>query len=240
MSLYPRIHALLLAPLFLCALPFDSAQAQNTPAAQTGTRLNLDVAVRSKVANDEMQATFAVEKDGTDLGKVNEQVLQMLNAALDDIKKSPTIRGRLDSVYTNPNYNAQGKPTGWRVRGEVSMRSLDFPAMANLTGQLASRLQMAGIQFTLSDTARQKAEKQLLNEAASAFKLKATNATAAFGFTKYRLVELNLGNSSNVIVRPMAANVRGKLGDASAMNAAPVEGGDSEVILTVSGFIEMQ
>ncbi len=226
---------LLFVPIMFCAVPNDSAFAQSP----SGTRLNLDVSVRTKVANDEMLVTFAVERDGVDLAKINEQVLQSLNAALDDVKKTPQIRGKLESVYTNPNYTAQGKQSGWRVRGEISVRSKDLPATANLTGQMAQKLQLTNIQFMLSDEARAGAEKQLLNQAAKAFKAKALDGTSAFGFSKHRLLELNLGSNTNVVVRPMA-NARGKLSESMSASAAPVEGGDSEVILSVSGSIEMQ
>ncbi len=232
------ILKLFLVPLAIWFMP-DNAAAQAPLTSQTGTRLNLDVSVKAKVANDEMLVTFAVEKDGSDLAKVNEQVLQALNAALDDIKKVPNIRGRLESIYTSPSYLQNGKQSGWRVRGELSMRSQDLPAMATLTGQLSQKLQLNGIQFMLSDTARRATEKKLLNEAAQSFKGKAVDATAAFGFSKHRLLELNLGNNTNMVIRPMAANVRGKL-EMSAASSAPIEGGDSEVVLTVSGSIEMQ
>jgi predicted secreted protein len=227
---------LFFVPIVLWAAPYDQAFAQSI----LGTRLNLDVSVRTKVPNDEMLVTFAVERDGVDLAKINEQVLQALNAALDEVKKVPQIRGKLESVYTNPNYTAQGKQSGWRVRGEISVRSKDLPATANLTGQMGQKLQLTNIQFMLSDDARSNTEKQLLNQAAKAFKTKAADATSAFGFSKHRLLELNLGNNTNIVVRPMAANARGKVMDSMSVSSAPVEGGDSEVILSVSGSIEMQ
>jgi predicted secreted protein len=220
---------------------FSLLMTPSLSAAQVAaaTKLNLDVVVKTKVANDEMLATFAIERDGTDLAKINEQVLAGLNAALDEVKKLPKIRGRLESVYTNANFTPQGKPNGWRVRGEISMRSKDLPALAGLTGQMAQKLQLSGIQFMLSDEARLAAEKQLLSEAARTFKTKAADATSAFGFTKHRMVELDLGNNSNMVVRPMS-RTRAKLDQSMSISSAPVEGGDSEVLLSVSGTIEMQ
>jgi predicted secreted protein len=220
---------------------FSLSITPSLSVAQTasGTKLNLDVVVKSKIANDEMLVTFVIERDGTDLAKINEQVLAGLNAALEEVKKSPKIRGRLESVYTNANFTPQGKPNGWRVRGEISMRSKDLPALANLTGQMAQKLQLSGIQFMLSDEARLAAEKQLLAEAARAFKTKAADATSAFGFTKHKMIELDLGNNTNMVVRPMS-RARGKLDQSMSMSSAPTEGGDSEVMLSVSGTIEMQ
>jgi predicted secreted protein len=216
--------------------------------AQTATKegpptLTLEAQAKSLVANDEMQVIFAVERDGNDLSAMNQTVLQALAAAISDAKKVEGVRARMGTVQTNPNWTAQGKPNGWRVRGEVSLSlqnsSQNFASLGNLAGQLAQRLQLSGINFKLSDDARTAAEKQLIKNAAGAFRAKAQDAASALGYKSFDIKEVNLNNGNNVIIRqaPMMKAMR-----SDSMSAAPVpsEGGDSEVTVTFSGTVNLK
>jgi predicted secreted protein len=212
--------------------------------AQTLTKdspptLTLDAQAKALVANDEMQVIFAVERDGNDLSAMNQTVLQALAAAISDAKKVEGVRARMGTVQTNPNWTPQGKPNGWRVRGEVSLSlqnsSQNFASLGNLAGQLAQKLQLSGINFKLSDDARTAAEKQLIKNAAGAFRAKAQDAASALGYKSFDIKEVNLNNGNNVVIRqaPMMKAMR---------SAAPVpsEGSDSEVTVTFSGTVNLK
>jgi predicted secreted protein len=234
--------------LRLIILLLGTSISINSANAQTATKdgpptLTLDAQAKSLVANDEMQVIFAVERDGNDLSAMNQTVLQALAAAISDAKKVEGVRARMGTVQTNPNWTPQGKPNGWRVRGEVSLSlqnsSQNFASLGNLAGQLAQKLQLSGINFKLSDDARTAAEKQLIKNAAGAFRAKAQDAASALGFKSFDIKELNLNNGNNVIVRqaPMMKAMR-----SDSMSAAPVpsEGGDSEVTVTFSGTVNLK
>jgi predicted secreted protein len=217
----------------------NNANAQ--PATKDGPpTLTLDAQAKSLVANDEMQVIFAVERDGNDLSSMNQTVLQALAAAISDAKKVEGVRARMGTVQTNPNWTPQGKPNGWRVRGEVSLSlqnsSQNFASLGNLAGQLAQKLQLSGINFKLSDDARTAAEKQLIKNAAGAFRAKAQDAASALGYKSFDIKDVNLNNGNNIIIRqaPMMKAMR-----SDSMSAAPVpsEGGDSEVTVTFSGTV---
>jgi predicted secreted protein len=216
--------------------------------AQTLTKdspptLTLDAQAKALVANDEMQVIFAVERDGNDLSAMNQTVLQALAAAISDAKKVEGVRARMGTVQTNPNWTPQGKPNGWRVRGEVSLSlqnsSQNFASLGNLAGQLAQKLQLSGINFKLSDDARTAAEKQLIKNAAGAFRAKAQDAASALGYKSFDIKEVNLNNGNNVVIRqaPMMKAMR-----SDSMSAAPVpsEGSDSEVTVTFSGTVNLK
>jgi predicted secreted protein len=230
---------LYLATLLLIAF---NTNAQTT-SKEVPPTLTLEAQAKSLVANDEMQVVFAVERDGNDLTAMNQTVLQALAAAINDAKKVDGVRARMGTVQTNPNWTPQGKPNGWRVRGEVSLSlqnsSQNFASLGNLAGQLAQKLQLSGINFKLSDDARTTAEKQLIKSAAGAFRAKAQEATAALGFRSFDIKEVNLNNGNNVVIRqaPMMKAMR-----SDSMNSAPVpsEGGDSEVTVTFSGTVNLK
>jgi predicted secreted protein len=225
-------------------LVVSTASAYAQTAIKDGPpTLTLDAQAKSLVANDEMQVIFAVERDGNDLSAMNQTVLQALAAAISEAKKVDGVRARMGTVQTNPNWTPQGKPNGWRVRGEVSLSlqnsSQNFASLGNLAGQLAQKLQLSGINFKLSDDARTTAEKQLIKNAAAAFRAKAQDAASALGYKSFELKEVNLNNGNNIIIRqaPMMKAMR-----SDSMSAAPVpsEGGDSEVTVTFSGTVNLK
>lgn len=228
--------------LIFLLLGVAAANAQTATKDSTPT-LTVDAQAKSLVANDEMQVIFAVERDGNDLSAMNQSVLQALAAAISDAKKVEGVRARMGTVQTNPNWTPQGKPNGWRVRGEVSLSlqnsSQNFASLGNLAGQLAQKLQLSGINFKLSDDARNAAEKQLIKNAAGAFRAKAQDAASALGYKSFDIKEVNLHNGNNVIIRqaPMMKAMR-----SDSMSAAPVpsEGGDSEVTVTFSGTVNLR
>ena len=123
------------------------------------------------------------------------------------------------------------------MRGEVVLESRELPALSRLAGKLAERMQLGGVSFRLSDERRKLEERRLLKQAADAFAARARDAAAAFGFSDYRLRGLTLGGSAPIPPpRPMAMR-------AATMEAAatvPAEGGDSEVVVTVWGVVELQ
>jgi predicted secreted protein len=225
---------------FLLGTHCVSAQTISKESLPT---LALDAQAKLLVANDEMQVIFAVERDGNDLSAMNQTVLQALAAAISDAKKVDGVRARMGTVQTNPNWTPQGKPNGWRVRGEVSLSlqnsSQNFASLGNLAGQLAQKLQLSAINFRLSDEARTVAEKQLIKNAAGAFRAKAQDAALALGYKSFDIREVNLNNGNNIIVRqaPMMKAMR-----SDSMSSAPVpsEGGDSEVTVTFSGTVNLK
>jgi predicted secreted protein len=228
--------------LLVLLLSVATANAQTAPKDGPPT-LTLDAQAKSLVANDEMQVIFAIEREGNDLSSMNQTVLQALAAAINDAKKVEGVRARMGTVQTNPNWTPQGKPNGWRVRGEVSLSlqnsSQNFSSLGNLAGQLAQKLQLSGINFKLSDDARTAAEKQLIKNAAGAFRAKAQDAASALGYKSFDIKEVNLNNGNNIIVRqaPMMKAMR-----SDSISAAPVpsEGGDSEVTVTFSGTVNLK
>jgi predicted secreted protein len=223
----------------LVTSPLLNAQALKDVAPT----LALDAQAKSLVANDEMQVILAIERDGSDLSAMNQAVLQALASAISDAKKVDGVRARMGTVQTNPNWTAQGKSNGWRVRGEVSLSlqnsAQNFVSLGNLAGQLSQKLQLSGINFKLSDDARTAAEKQLIKNAAAAFRAKAQDAASALGFKTFDIKELNLNNGNNIIIRqaPMMKTMR-----SDSMSSAPVpsEGGDSEVTVTFSGTVNLK
>jgi predicted secreted protein len=225
-------HASLSRLLFaaLVASASYSSHAQSKDASLP--TLTLDAQSKAVVANDEMQVAFAFEREGTDLGAMNQAVLQALSSAIADAKKVEGVKARMGSVQTNPS--------GGKVRGEVSFTSQNFTALGNLSGQLSQKLQFSGVSFKLSDEAKTTAERQLIRSAANAFRGKAQEAAVALGFKAFEMKDINLNNAGNTIVRPVQMMRAMRSDSMSASAPVPAEGGESEVIVTFSGTVNLK
>ena len=203
--------------------------------AQAGPTVTLSADARGRVANDEMVVTLAVERDGADPGAANEGVVKALNDAIERAKKVPGVQARVGSLATHPTFNDKGKPAGYRVRGEVVLESRNFSELAALSGSLAQRMLLAGVAFRASSGLRDQEEKRLLQEAANAFRARSRAIATAFGMNDSDIREVSVGSRSGGGPRPMAVSE-------AAMRASPLptEGGDSEVVVSVNGKIELK
>jgi predicted secreted protein len=209
-------------------------------AQAVGTAVHLDAQARAAVANDEMVLTLAVERDGPQPGPLNEQVIAALNSALAEARAVEGVRGRLGSVWTQPLTTREGRPQGWRVRGEVVLESARIPALAQLGGRLAERMLLAGVQFRLSPERRRAEEKRLVAEAIGAFRARAADVAAAFGHGGFTVDEATVRTAgSGPPPRPVSM-ARASADAAAAPPPLPAEGGESDVVVTVSGKVTLR
>lgn len=222
----------------VCGVALGLVVAFSAPtAAIAAPTLALEASARAAVPNDEMAITLAVERDGPQPGALNEAVIAQLNGALAEARTVEGVRARLGQVWTQPNFTREGRSQGWRVRGELVIESTRLQPLAQLGGRLAERMLLTGVQFRLSNERRRTEERRLLAEAAQAFRSRAAEAAVAFGFSGYEIKEIALRAGGVPAPRPMP------MARAPAEAAAaplPIEGGDSDVVVTVSGTVELR
>ena len=205
-----------------------------------GPTLQLTHQSMRAVANDEMVVTMAADREGPQVGPLNEAVVSQLNAAIAEARRVDGVQARLGGVSTQPNYTREGKPNGWRVRGEVVLESGRMPALAQLASKLGERLQVSSVQFRLSRERRRAEEQSLLREAAQGFRDKALQTAQAFGYKGYDIRELVLQPGQGSIPRPMMmARNAPDMAAAAPPPPLPDEGGDSDVSVAVSGTVEL-
>ena len=229
-----------LGQVFVGLLMISLAALCSTPSSAAGPGLQLTHQASRSVANDEMVVMMAIERDGPQVGPLNEAVVSQLNAAIAEARKVEGVRARLGGVSTQPNYTREGKLNGWRVRGDVVLESSRMPALAQLAGKLGERLQMSSVQFRLSRERRRSEEQSLLREAAQGFRDKALQTAQAFGYKGYEIKELVLQPGQGAMPRPMMmARSAPDMAAAAPPPPLPDEGGDSEVTVAVSGTVEL-
>ncbi len=137
----------------------------------------------------------------------------------------------------HPNTDRNGRISTWRGRSEVILKSKDFAAVSKLAGELASQMQVQNIAFSLSRETRLAAEQKLADQAVAAFRDKAQATTKLFGYSGYTIREVSLNESGGVM--PMPRMYAAKAMSDSAGAPIPVEGGKSQVTVSVNGSVQM-
>jgi predicted secreted protein len=206
--------------------------------AHAGPTVQLQAFAASELPNDEMVVQLAVDRRGAAPEKLNDEVLHALNLALAKAKTVNGVKARLGSITTQPEWDQQGKRSGWRVRGVLVLEGRDLKATGALAGELSSDLQIAGVSFRLTEAARTREESRLLKEAAAAFNERAKQTAAAFGFSSFELKELNINHAAGEPPRPMQMEMRAA--STASKGFVPTEGGDATVTLTISGSVELK
>lgn len=229
------LHAVLLVCLTLLA-GHAGAQERPTPPADV---LSLDATVTSEIAPDLATIVLAIDREGTDPAALSREVNQALAQALARAREVSAVQAASGGYTTFPRQDNRGKRTGWQLRAELILKSKDFTRLSQLAGQLGSDLQVTSSRFDVSPELRSSEENRLINAAAEAFRNKATAAVKAFGFTGYRIREVQLGAAGQqsgprpVILRAMSR-------EGGADTGLPLESGRVTLSLTVSGSVQMQ
>ncbi|MFF7707050.1 SIMPL domain-containing protein [Pseudomonas sp. NPDC007930] len=231
----PRRCSALLLAAGLAALPLAHADDLHY------NQVSLRAEASREVPQDLMNVTLYTEDQGRDPAELAASISATLNKALGQARAVQGVTVRQGSRHSYPIYDDKGqKITGWRERAELRLESQDFPALSKLTGELLQTLKMGGMAFDIAKNTRADNENALLKDAVVAFKARAQQVTEAMGGSGYKIVSLDLNNSSSA---PMARAPVMMLKAARA-DAAPitpdVEAGTSEVQVSAGGIIEVQ
>lgn len=219
--------------LLLCSAPL---LAQTTTAPATGTLIELSAEANRPTANDLFRATVFSEASNSNSAVLARQVNQQVATALAVTKEYATVKTRTGGTYTSPIYAKNGSSIeSWRMRSEVQLESRDAPALAELLGKLQGTLGVSQINATPAPETAQKAEADATVGAIQAFRERAGLIAGTLG-KKYKIREMSVGNSNRSPVYPM---LRGKAMMAAEAAPMPVEGGESQIVINITGKIEL-
>ena len=189
------------------------------------------------VSNDTMHVTLQTYAEMQDPAKLAARINQEMEWALAQVKQVPGVKLRTGSYQTWPVIRKE-VTTGWRGQQDLILESRDTQALSRLVGQLQAKLQIKSMNFSVSDEKRVTVENRLIDLALNAFRERAGIVGDNLKAGGYRIVELNVGTST--ARPPMMHQARMASMSMEAADAVAVEGGESDVRVTVSGTIEMQ
>ncbi len=222
--------------LILAAMP---AGAQIPTAANNATTIELTAEASRNAANDLGRAVLYVEGSDASLPALSRKLNAQIASALALAKTYSNVNTRTGAVQSWPgSARSSVKIEGWRMRSEIVLESRETAPLSELIGKLqASGLALATIGFQPAPDTRKKVENETIVDAIAAFRARADVAAGTFG-RKYRVRQIAIstqGAPQRPPYYPMA-----KMAMASDAAPAPVEAGESEISVTVSGYIELQ
>jgi predicted secreted protein len=219
------------------ALAACHASAQ-TVAPPSGV-LNLDASASLDVPQDVVHVTLSYEQQADDPATLADALNQRTEQVLLAAKRQSGVTAQTGALSVYPSTDRDGHISGWRGRSEVRLDSHDFAAASKLAGSLSSQMQISNVTFSLSNDARDAAQKKLSGEAIAAFRQKAANASAAFGFGGFTIREVNVSAGESSPPRPMMMARMAAAPGSAKMADVPLEAGDSTVTVNVNGSVQM-
>ncbi len=206
-------------------------------------RVDFSTEVAREIPNDQMNATLSIELSDKDAGKLAQQLSTALNEAIKKAAAYPGVKVSSGNQNTWPVYGStltsSSKLESWRGRAELRLETTDFKAAGELIGKLQEKLQVNGVNFSVSAESRRKIEESLTAEAIAAFKARADVIRNAWSVRAYKLVQMSLGSAGGPMpYMPMMRSM--KAAEADSAPAQEFAGGDTRLVVNVSGSIELQ
>ncbi|CAN7334065.1 SIMPL domain-containing protein [Acidovorax sp. LjRoot129] len=218
--------------------------AQNSaPTTEPRNVVQLSATGTVEVQQDLLVLSLATSKEAADAATVQTQLKQALDAALAEAKRNAQP-GQLD-VRTGPfglypRYGKDGKINGWQGRAELVLEGRDFARITTTAGKIQS-MAISQVAFGLSREARAKVEGEAQTQAIEQFKARAADLAKGFGFSNYALREVAVNsNESMPGPRPRMMEMKSSATLMGADSSVPVEAGKAQVIVNVSGSVQMR
>jgi len=137
--------------------------------------------------------------------------------------------------YSSFQITEPNQPPRWRVSQTLVLEGSDFATLAGLVSkmQATDNLVLSSLTFTVSAATRRAAEDALTQQAIKNWQQRAQNAAQAFGSAAWRAGRITIQTNDYGRPQPM---MRASVAAADVARApVAVEGGMSEVMVTVSG-----
>ncbi|ADX45553.1 protein of unknown function DUF541 [Paracidovorax avenae ATCC 19860] len=236
-----------LAPLAAaCAIAAVSgtAFAQNVAAPAPQNVLQLAASGSVDVQQDLLVLTLAATREGADASTVQTQLRQALDAGLAEAKRAAQpeqMEVRTGQFGLYPRYGKDGKITAWQGRAELVLQGRDFSRITTTAGRIQS-MPISQIAFDLSKEARARVQAEAQTRAIEEFKNRAGELAKGFGFSGYSLREVSV-NSDEMSPGPRAPRMMAMQAKSSMMSAdesVPVEAGKTQVVVHVSGSVQLR
>jgi predicted secreted protein len=228
--------ALRVATFVVLAAGALGASAQTTTLIEASTPqpiLTITASATRPVANDRMHAIMRAEADSPDAAQAANTVNMRMARALERAKAVSGVEART-AGYGSYQISEPKQPMRWRVTQTLALESGDFVALSGLVSRLQGTdgLLLSSLDFSVSRDARREAENALTEQAIGSWQQRAKLAAQAFGSQSYRPGRVTIQTNDFGGPRPMY-----KAGGVAAAAVAPVnvEGGTTDVTVTVSG-----
>ena len=219
--------------LALLGAAFGAAAQTPADAVPAQPIVTVTASASSSVANDRMQAMLRAEADDADPVKAASKVNAQMAGALAHARATAGVEAST-AGYASWQVTEANQPAHWRVSQTLALESADFAALSALVSKLqgSDAMLLSGISFSVSPATRRAAEDALTQQAIGNWQQRAERAARGFGANAWRTGRVTI--QTNDYGRPQPVfRAQGMAAPAAAPVA--VEGGTSDVTVTVSG-----
>ncbi len=195
--------------------------------------VTISASATSNVANDRMHALLRAEAESADAVQAANDVNARMARALARARSAVGVEAST-AGYASYQVSETGKPIRWRVAQMLVLESGDFAALSALVTKLQGTdgLLLSGLNFGVSPATRRAAEDALTQQAIRSWQQRAQNAAQGFGAGGWRTGRIAIQTNDYGRPQPM---LRSGMAAAGAPAPVSVEGGTSEVTVSVSG-----
>jgi predicted secreted protein len=201
-------------------------------------RVSLQVEAMREVPNDWTTARLSVVAEGKDPAAIANSVNRQMASALAVAKRTEGVDVESGAYVTQPVYD-DGRVVRWRASQVLRLESDDIDRIAKLIGELqGDAVVLSNIAFSVKPATRTAVEEELIEEALSAFRSRATLIAKGMGEKNWSLISLTVGQSGG---QPRMAQMRAEshMSSMSKSTAPALEAGTSEIRVQASGKVEL-
>ena len=204
--------------------------------------VSLSESVSRPIARDQMVLVLNIEEQGKEREAVANAVTRKVNAVLQQARQHSQFNTTLQSrsAYPQTDYvNGRRVDKGWQDSASIKVESKDMAALNAFAAKVQGQAAIGDIQYTVSSASMQANESELTREALQRFNARAAMIAKSLGGSGYKIVQLNIGNSSDNISTPRAYGgvMMAKAEAAPVQDSAP---GEAQLRLDVNGQIQVQ
>lgn len=225
-------------PTLILIMSLSTILAACSSTTQPERRIiELQAQASHEVNNDEAVAILYTQQQAANPQQLNQLIQQKLSSAFDAAKKYPSVKVSSGSQNTSPIYNQAQRITGWTTHAEIIVKSTDLKSVSELLGTLQDQLMLQSLQFQVSTQQREQVESKLISEVSQKFQQRAAIAQKAWQSSDYELVKFKIlsnTQSNNPIMQQ-----RVMLATDAASNAAPIQAGQSQIVVEAIGSIHL-
>lgn len=235
-------HCSVIVVAAMCVFGVHCVHAENLSSEEQSTRnlVDLSASATRVVANEEIRVTLAAEHRGPEPAELARLANEDIAWATELINDKQSVKINAGTYQTSPMYSNgdQSRPT-WQLVQEIVVVSLSIDEVAELLGQLQSRLQIRNTQFSMTPNTRREVENELIEEAMQAFRQRASVIGRAMPTSDYEIVHIvvRTGSEMGPQFRMRGGVAMARTQEASAVPAPTMDAGQTHVTVHVSGSV---
>lgn len=201
-----------------------------------GPKIELTAEASRRAANDLAIAMAYYEATDADPAALSRRVNAAIAAAFELGKAYDGVQVSSAGVSTWPVHTKDGRSIqAWRMRSTIRLESRDIPALSELLGKLQETLAVSSLAMQPAPETRMSTADLAAIDAIRAFQARAKTIADTFDRAyRIRNLSINYGGMPPPVVPMMRAGAF-----AAEAAPAPLEGGESDVVVGVTGTIEL-